>query len=174
MSFHPYKEFKDLVTGNCEPVRVGDLSVNCLLYADDIVLLSESKSGLQSSLNILGTYCSNWKLQVNVKNSKVLIFNSNGKTHVNEFSYNNNIIQTVSKYCYLGVMLKCNGNFNVAVYLLMENARKAYFKIKKTIELNNPCKLLEKIFDSLVTPILLYCSEPLRFGEFTLIPEIVL
>jgi hypothetical protein len=56
-------------------------------------------------------------------------------------------------------MLKCNGNFNVAVYLLIENARKAYFKIKKTIELNNPCKLLEKIFDSLVTPILLYCSE---------------
>ena len=32
---------KDLVTGNCDPVRVGDLSVNCLLYADDIVLLSE-------------------------------------------------------------------------------------------------------------------------------------
>ena len=97
---------KDLVTGNCDPVRVVDLSVNCLLYADDIVLLSESKSGLQSSLNILGTYCSNGKLQVNVEKSKVLIFNSKGKTHVNEFSYNNNIIQAVSKYCYLGVMLK--------------------------------------------------------------------
>ena len=43
----------------------------------------------------------------------------------------------------------------------MEKARKAYmyFKIKKTIGLNNPCKLLEKLFDSLVTPILLYCSE---------------
>jgi hypothetical protein len=50
---------------------------------------------------------------------KVLIFNSNGKTHVNEFSYNNNIIQTVSTYCYLGVMLKCNGNFNVATYLYL-------------------------------------------------------
>jgi hypothetical protein len=44
-------------------------------------------------------------------------------------------------------MLKCNGNFNVAVSLLMEKARTAYFKIKKTIE---------KLFDSLVTPILLY------------------
>jgi hypothetical protein len=33
-------------------------------------------------------------------------------------------------------MLKCNGNFNVAVSLLMEKARKAYFKIKKTIGLN--------------------------------------
>ena len=56
-------------------------------------------------------------------------------------------------------MLKCNGNFNVAVSLPMEKARKAYFKIKKTIGLNNPCKLLEKLFDSLVTSILLYCSE---------------
>jgi hypothetical protein len=89
------------VTGNCDPVRVGDLSINCLLYADNFVLLSESKSGLQSSLNILGTYCSNWKLQVNVEKSKDLIFNSNGKTPVNEFSYNNNIIQTVSTYYYL-------------------------------------------------------------------------
>ena len=41
-------------------------------------------------------------------------------------------------------MLKCNGNFNVAVSLLIEKARKAYFKIKKTIGLNNPCKLLDK------------------------------
>ena len=41
----------------------------------------------------------------------------------------------------------------------MEKARKAYFKIKKTIGLDNPCKLLEKLFDSLVAPILLYCSE---------------
>jgi hypothetical protein len=56
-------------------------------------------------------------------------------------------------------MLKCNGNFNVAVSLLMEKARKIYFKLKKTIGLNNPCKLLEKLFDSLVTPILVYCSE---------------
>jgi hypothetical protein len=49
--------------------------------------------------------------------------------------------------------------FNVAVSLLMEKSRKAYFKMKKTIGLNNPCNLLEKLFYSLVTPILLYCSE---------------
>ena len=59
--------------GNCDLVRVGDLFVNCLMYANDIVLLSESKSALQSSLNILVTYCSNWKLQVNVE--KIECFN---------------------------------------------------------------------------------------------------
>ena len=41
----------------------------------------------------------------------------------------------------------------------MEKARRAYFKIKKLIGLNNPCKLLEKLFDTLILPIITYCSE---------------
>lgn len=41
----------------------------------------------------------------------------------------------------------------------MEKGRKAWFKIKKTIGLNNPCNLLEKLFDSLVAPITLYGCE---------------
>jgi hypothetical protein len=36
----------ELKAGNCDPVQIGEISVNCLLYAYDIVLLSESKSGL--------------------------------------------------------------------------------------------------------------------------------
>jgi flagellin-specific chaperone FliS len=56
--------------------------LNILLYADDIVLLSESKGGLQNSLDELYRYCSNWKLQVNSDKSKIIVFNSNGRTLV--------------------------------------------------------------------------------------------
>ena len=73
--------------------------------------------------------------------------------------YNGNVIETVNSYCYLGIMLKCNGSFNLPMSTLAEKARKAYFKIKKTIGLNNPCKPLEKLFDSLILPISLYCCE---------------
>ena len=149
----------DLNTNKCDPVHINDLSINCLLYADDIVLLSESENGLQSSLDVLSTFCSNWKLQVNVDKSKIIVFNSNGKSHINRFNYDNAVLQTVQKYCYLGITLKYNGNFNLATSVLMEKARKAWFKVKKTIGLDNPCKLLEKLFDTLVTPILLYCCE---------------
>ena len=41
----------------------------------------------------------------------------------------------------------------------MDKARKAYLKIKKTVGLDNSCGLLEKLFDSLVSPIQLYGSE---------------
>lgn len=144
---------------NTDPVVIGNSSVNILLFADDIVLLSESQSGLQTCLDNLHSYCKSWKLEVNTDKSKVIVFNSNGKTFKNTFLYNNVGIETVSQYVYLGITMKFNGNFNVAINALIDKARKAYFKIKKTIGLNNPCKLLEKLFDSLVSPVLLYCSE---------------
>jgi hypothetical protein len=37
----------------CFPVQLIDTKLNCLLYADDLLLLSESKEGLQSCLKTL-------------------------------------------------------------------------------------------------------------------------
>lgn len=144
---------------NTKPVIIENVSINILLYADDIVILSEDEQGLQNCLNELFQYFSNWKLELNVNKSKVIVFNSNGKTFLNKFTYNNSIIETVQQYCYLGIILRYNGNYNLATSSLMEKARKAYFKLKKTITINNSCKLLEKLFDCLICPILLYCSE---------------
>ena len=142
-----------------DPVLVGDTSLNILLYADDLVLISESRSGLQSCLDILSDYCLSWKLQVNTDKSKVLIFNSNGKTYKNEFKYLGVPLETVQQYCYLGIIMKYNGNFNIAISSLVDKARKALFKVKRIVGLNNPCKLLEKLFDTMIVPILLYGSE---------------
>ena len=142
-----------------DPVVIGNTTVSILLYADDIVLLSQSREGLQNCLNTMYDYCSLWKLHVNADKSKVIVFNSNGKTFLNQFKYDKLYLETVSHYSYLGIVMKCNGNFNLAINTLMEKARKAYFKIKKLVGLNNPCKLLEKLFDTLISPILTYCSE---------------
>ena len=45
-----------------------------ILYADDTVILSENKDGLQKALDIFESYCEIWKLQVNVNKTKVMIF----------------------------------------------------------------------------------------------------
>jgi hypothetical protein len=44
----------------CEPLELKKKPISCLLYADDIILLSESAKGLQKSLDILKTYCEFW------------------------------------------------------------------------------------------------------------------
>jgi hypothetical protein len=40
-----------------ELVSLNTTRLNCLLYADDLILLSESEKGLQSCLDSLNSYC---------------------------------------------------------------------------------------------------------------------
>ena len=42
------------------------LKIFILLYADDTVILSESRTDLQLALNVFGQYCAEWKLTVKV------------------------------------------------------------------------------------------------------------
>ena len=45
-----------------EPVSLNTTRLNCLLYADDLILLSESEKGLQSCLDSLNSYLGgSWK-----------------------------------------------------------------------------------------------------------------
>lgn len=142
-----------------DPISIDNSKLHCLLYADDLVLLSSSPAGLQNSLDLLAKFCSDWKLEINLTKSKAMIFNSNGKTFLDFFKINGSYIETIDKYCYLGIVLKYNGNFNLASNVLQDKARKALFKVKKTLGFNISCKTLEKVFDSMVLPILLYVSE---------------
>jgi hypothetical protein len=42
----------DLEKAKTDPVIVGDVQVNSLLYADNIILLSSTQEGRQNSLNV--------------------------------------------------------------------------------------------------------------------------
>ena len=152
----------DLDNGSTDPISIGDVHVNvtALMYADDIILLSETQEGLQKSLNtILNNFCLSWKLDINKQKSKIIVFNSNGKSFINHFKIDNEVLETVRSYCYLGIVISYTGNLNLCKTNLMEKGRKAWFKIKKTLSLDNSCSVLEKLFDTLVAPVILYGSE---------------
>ena len=57
-------DIHDIFQG-CHPVKIGDISINSLSWADDLLLLSSSKEGLQSCLVKLHEYCNKWGLVVN-------------------------------------------------------------------------------------------------------------
>ena len=52
---------------NCDPVHIGDSHVNSISWADDLLLLSTSKEGLQQCLKNMKTYCCKWGLVVNTE-----------------------------------------------------------------------------------------------------------
>jgi len=43
-------DLEDHLKDSCRPVNLGSTKLSCLLYADDIVLLSETAEGLQNCL----------------------------------------------------------------------------------------------------------------------------
>ena len=54
--------------GSFDIVNIDELHLLILLFADDTVLFSYSKEGLQFQLNQLYTCCSNWTITVNIAN----------------------------------------------------------------------------------------------------------
>ena len=69
----------DMFDSTCNPVELQNGKLSCLLYADDIVLLSESANGLQNCIDKLEYFCKKWNLSVYLNKTNVLIFNKAGR-----------------------------------------------------------------------------------------------
>ena len=48
--------------------------ISCLMYADDVILISKSPEGLQNLLDSVSTFCNKWKMTVNPTKSKCIVF----------------------------------------------------------------------------------------------------
>jgi hypothetical protein len=137
-----------------------------LLYADDIVIFANSPEELQKSIDLLYNYCELWKMKVNVSKTKIMIFKKGGTLPRNlEFLYNEQSIQIVNNFCYLGVVFTSGGSLSTAHNTIAGQAQKAVFKLNKYLykfTYLQPKHKLE-LFDKLVSPILNYCSEVCGF-----------
>lgn len=135
--------------------------LNTLLYADDLVLFSRSKVGLQNCLNSLESFCSTWLLEVNLNKTKIMIFQKTARKPKNiQFHYKNKQIEIAQEYTYLGIKLSPTGNFTLAQKTLCEKASNAMFKIHKYTNISKLShRLAFKIFDATILPILTYGGE---------------
>ena len=106
-------DLPDIFDDSCHPVTLETLSLKFLMFADDILLLSESVEGLQKSLDKLSEYCKKWQLSVNVKNTKAIIFQQrNIPYNKSDFYLNGYKLEKVLKYKYLGNIIEASGKFH--------------------------------------------------------------
>ena len=177
--------FKLLEENNCDPVNLrkeentDDLTevngavqedsqdkdeidnINALAYADDIVLISTTKEGLQNALNATQQYCQEWRLKINHKKTQCMTFTRGTQKEKTVFTIDGINLQNTREYKYLGIIInKKNCTFLPAIKALRIKATRALYAIKAKININKlPIRLALKLFDALVKPILLYASE---------------
>ena len=107
-------DLPEIFDDSCDGVDIGTLHFNCLLYADDVILLSTTESGLQNCINKLEKYCEDWCIEVNLVKSKVMVFNKAGKLYNFQFIYKGKRMDCVREYKYLGVHFGISGSFSLA------------------------------------------------------------
>jgi hypothetical protein len=87
--------------GCVSPTLIG-IVINILLYVDDIVLMAGIPHDLENQLRILKDFCSNMCMIINTDKTKVMIIKSN-KISFDTFVYDNNNLEEVTSYKYLGI-----------------------------------------------------------------------
>ena len=146
----------------CDPVKLAGEDLSCLLWADDLVLMSTSATGLQNSINKTYQFYDNIGLQMNTKKTKVMIFNQRGLKLTNiVFHVDGSPLEVVDEYQYLGIKFKPSGTFQVAVGELFDKANRAWFSISNILYQHKkmPVRKALLLFDSLIRPIFLYAVE---------------
>ena len=147
------------------------LQLLVLLYADDAVIFSKDNTSLQQSLDHFNEYCKLWNLNVNYSKTKIMIF---GARNTNAFSFtiNNQNIEIVKEFKYLGVYFSSTGSFVRCRKHVVEQANKALFQLFHRINnLNLPVDLQLKLFDHTIVPILTYSCEVWGFENTDLIEK---
>ena len=154
-------DLPSIFDGDIDSPKLDELFVHCLMYADDLVIMSLTEDGLQKKLNNLYAYCKEWDLIINTKKTQVMAMSNSIKECPNSIiRFGDETLEWVKTYKYLGVMVNANGDFLSSSENLCVRGWKAVFKIKsalKDVNINPDIKL--KFFDLLVKPIVCYNCE---------------
>jgi len=104
-----------------------------LLYADDVLLISESANGLQNALSAFSLYCKQWKLKVNINKTKIMVFSKRKFGIDSFFLFDNTKLEVCEDISYLGITFNFNGSFIKAKNKLVQQAQKALYSVYRKV-----------------------------------------
>ena len=144
-------------------VCIGEMIIAHILWADDLILMSDSPEGLQHQINGLFRFFSQNLLLVNTVKTKCMVIGHNKPL---ELYLNGQKIEQVMQYKYLGNIIKSVNNSNADIFsstysYLCDQGRKAVFGMMLKIREIGPIppNVMFKLFDSVKKNILVYGSD---------------
>ena len=144
-----------------DPALLNNVPISHLFWADDLVLISRTASGLQKLLDVLHGFSSEWDLTVNTTKTAVMVFNHSGRKlkESEQFLYGSEVVPSTKHYQYLGMVFSLNGSTKAAQQQLKAKSTRSIFSLKKILDLNSVSKQAAlKLFDALVAPVAGYAS----------------
>ena len=138
---------------------IGDQYIGCIMYADDLVLLSASVNNLQIMLDMCGREALVLGMEFNAKKSNIIRFGPRYKASICDVTLNNCSIQVVKSAKYLGISLLGARRFKLS----FDDSRRKFFRAANGILSKCKGKLSDMSVLHLINmkckPFLLYALE---------------
>lgn len=131
-----------------------------LLYADDLVILSDSPGDLQRKLVLLESYSALNKLEVNIPKTKIVCFRRSPRAARNmPFLYAGNVLEVAKSYNYLGVIFSSSSLF---YEMTLNSVHRAAMSTGSVISLMARSKMISwesrmKLYESMVLNSVSHC-----------------
>jgi hypothetical protein len=142
----------------------GERRLCALLYADDIVLLSDNTDDLEELMDCVHEYARQWRFRVNHAKCGLMRFNVTGAVLPSiEIRLGDTVVPWVSSYKYLGVELRCSPGYPYRLFKrrFLAAARGAAGKVAgmgmHSGKLGVPLSV--QVYKALVRPLLEYSAE---------------
>ena len=143
------------------------MDILTLFYADDTIIFSDTALGLQFALEELENYCKKWKLTVNEGKTKIMCITwGRYRNQKYEFFYNNQQLECVDDFIYLGICFTKKGLTNKAITYRETASKKAMFSFMTKCKQNHlPIEVQLDVFQKTVVPCMLYGGELWGFNK---------
>ena len=133
-----------------------------LLFADDIVLISDTVQGLQRKINTLLQISELLGLTVHTGKSKVVVFRNGAHLAAHEkWFINNTPLKVKGEYTYLRIVFSTRLRHTCTQNYLATRSKTAFIRIEKSLRNvpNISFNVFLNVFDTPIKPILLYGAE---------------
>ena len=138
---------------------IGQVFFGCILYADDILLISPSCTGMQDMLEVCEAEIKWLDMSFNIDKSMVMRIGLRYDSVCAEFKIGDNNLKYVDTIKYLGISIKTNKMFSQDTHVL----RSKFFRSLNGIYSKCCSKMSEIVLVELIRsyclPFLTYCSE---------------
>ena len=114
-------------------VRICDVQIGCLFWADDVVLIAEDRAELQKMLDIAATFAKRWKLAFNHDKSNVVIVDQRGYSNT-RWLLGDTVISETNQYKYLGVNISANISDHKHIDDVINKGKKVIAYIRSIID----------------------------------------
>ena len=133
-----------------------------LLYADDCALYADSVVNMQSTIDRFSQACNNFGLTINTKKTEVMHQSTSNSQHTaTSITVNQEKLQVVDNFTYLGSTLSRDVNINVEINNRLAKASAVFGRLRNNVWDRRGIRTTTKIqvYHAAIISILLYACE---------------